>query len=486
MRLALLTILTAGALPSALCAQTAASSDADFVQQVVREIAEVKGGTTPAEWLRAHSDERLQMFNGSQEANDTHQWCSRTVVAHPAATGHAWTRSVYFYDPQPPPDDALPVPEASARQLLETTCQLGLLWINIPDGNPAIGIKLSEDIQAALTAQYGPGSIAPQFGPGGFGSVYWTAVRQWHVDDAVLTVAYDRFEAKPHRTLVRLALANSDAIHDLNREIDQSHKDLRTKVNELVRKVKEAGMPEPETTGMTALVEKPDYFSGQNRPSDSEVVARFRNWITAAELLPAGQHSIALVAADRVLDFLSHNGKPLGEAARAAMKSLGADYVHDELAGAEVYAHGLLKKAKALAPPGPSADEVLLYQMERGFDEDGMCSAGPEEFQQVIQEGESLLAGARALPSPTLSSLHFMVGDAYATIVWLAKSADGYHHPKEYQQMAKSARVKALEHYRAALNLEHGTDRAHKTWKEAWRLAAGLPPAYGRYFCVYD
>ena len=28
--------------------------------------------------------------------------------------------------------------------------------------------------------------------------------------------------------------------------------------------------------------------------------------------------------------------------------------------------------------------------MERGFDEDGMCSAGPEEFQQVIQEGESL------------------------------------------------------------------------------------------------
>jgi len=147
----------------------------------------------------------------------------------------------------------------------------------------------------------------------------------------------------------------------------------------------------------------------------------------------------------------------------------------------------LLKKAKALAPPGTSANEVLLYQMEHGFDETGMCSAGAEEFSQVIQQGESLLAGARVLPSATLSSLHFMIGDAYATIVWLAKSTDSeYHDPKKYQQVAESARVKALEHYRAAFHLERGTARAQKAWREAWRLAAGLPPTSGRYFCVYD
>jgi len=125
--------------------------------------------------------------------------------------------------------------------------------------------------------------------------------------------------------------------------------------------------------------------------------------------------------------------------------------------------------------------------MEHGFDETGMCSAGAEEFSQVIQQGESLLAGARVLPSATLSSLHFMIGDAYATIVWLAKSTDSeYHDPKKYQQVAESARVKALEHYRAAFHLERGTARAQKAWREAWRLAAGLPPTSGRYFCVYD
>src|SRR5260370_35817623 len=34
--------------------------------------------------------------------------------------------------------------------------------------------------------------------------------------------------------------------------------------------------------------------------------------------------------------------------------------------------------------------------------------------------------------------------------------------------------------------LEHGTARAQKTWKDAWRLAAGLPPTHGRYFFIYD
>src|SRR5262250_3200055 len=150
MRRLLLAIVAAAATPVALCAQTAASSDAALVQQIVREIAEVKGGTTPTEWLRAHGEERLQMFNGPQFANDTQNWCARTVVAHPAASGRAWSRSVYFYDPQPPADNALPAPGLSGKEVLETNCQLGLVWIDIPEGHPATGTNLSENIQEAL------------------------------------------------------------------------------------------------------------------------------------------------------------------------------------------------------------------------------------------------------------------------------------------------------------------------------------------------
>jgi len=486
MRRLLLTIVAVALLPMAVGAQTAASSDLAFAQQVMREITQVKGGATPAEWLQAHADEKLQIFNGQQFANDTQQWCARTVVPHSASAGRAWTRSAYFYDPPAPADDELPAPGVSGRKLLETACRLGLIWIDIPESNQEVGIKLSEDIQAALASRYGSSST-PQFGPGGFGSAGWTATQQWRVDGAVLTVAYDQFKGKPHRTLVRLAFANSDAVHDIVKETEQAGIDLMAEVDDLVRRVKDTGMPAAATNEMTALLEKPDYFGGRNLPGDTQVVATFRNWLKVAESRPVGQQAVTLVVADRVLDFLSHSGVPLEKAAREEMKSLGANYVHDELAGGDVYAHGLLKKAKTLAPAGPSADQVLLFQMERGFDETGMCSAGEEEFSQVIQQGESLLAGARTLPTSTLASLHFMVGDAYATIVWLATTTDSeYHNPKKHQPMAESARAKALEHYRAAFQLERGTARAQKAWKEAWRLAAGLPPTSERYFCVYD
>ncbi len=123
--------------------------------------------------------------------------------------------------------------------MLEATCQLGLMWIDIPEGNPAVGTKLSEDIQAALTSQYGASST-PRFGPGGFGSAGWTATQQWRVDGAVLTVAYDQFKGKAHRTLVRLAFANSDAIHDLVKETEQTRINLIAARDTLVRTVKEA------------------------------------------------------------------------------------------------------------------------------------------------------------------------------------------------------------------------------------------------------
>ncbi len=220
MRRLLLTIVAVVALRVPVCAQTAASSDVALAQQIAREITEVKGGMTPAEWMHAHADERLEMYNGPQLANDTQRWCARTLVTHPATTGRVWTRSVYFYDPQPPADDALPEPGASRRELLEESCQLGLMWIDIPEGNQAVGTQLAEDIQTALASQYGPGST-PLLPAGGFGSAGWTDTQQWRVDGAVLTVAYDQFRGKAHRTLVRLAFPNSDAIHDLVKETEQ-------------------------------------------------------------------------------------------------------------------------------------------------------------------------------------------------------------------------------------------------------------------------
>jgi hypothetical protein len=481
----LLTMVAAAVLRVVAFAQATPPGGATLAQQIASEIAQVHGGTNPLTWLQTHPDEKLRLYNGRQLKNDTEKWCARTVVAHPVTSGRAWTRAVYFYDPQPPKDDVLPAPGTPPQEVLQTTCELGLVWIEIPETSVTTGAELVKDIEAALALQYGTGAT-PRLADG-FGSAGWTEVRQWKVKGGVLTAAYDQFAGKGHRALVRMAFSNSDAIHDLPKETQQSRVELLGWRDGVIRRIKQAAMPTTATLEMLALLEKPDFFNGRNKPAETQVLAAFRNWITAANSQPAGKRARALLAADCALDFLDHNGVGLGDAARAQMKEFGAGYVQNELAGGPVYIHGLLKQAKAIAPPGYVADEVLLLEMERGFDETGACSAGVEEFSQVIQQGESLLMGSRALPPETLSSLHFMVGDAYATIVWLAETTDTeYHDPKKYQPAAASARAKALEHYRAALALEHGTQRAHKAWGEAWRLGVGLTPTSGRYFCVYD
>lgn len=473
---------------AALCTNLAAQSNpptASLAQQVAAEIAAVRAGTTPAAWLRDHPAEKLEPYNGKQLNQDTEKWCARATATHAQGSALPWTRTVYFYQPPPPADDALPPPDTAPQQLVENSCRLGLLWFDIPESDPSAGVALVHAIAAALTSQYGKPQV-PRL-PGGFGSAGWAEVRQWQARGAVITAAYDKFGGVGHRALVRVAFPNSDAVHDLAAQDEQAQALQRAELDDVLRRVANAGMPAAVTAEMTALLRKPDFFAGTRLPQDTQVVAAFRHWIDAAQSLPAGHRAMALLAADCALDFLDHSGVQMGDAAGAQMATLGARYVPNPLAGGPVYAHGWLLQAKAMVPPGYGSDEVLLVEMARGFDENGMCGGGGEEFAPVIRQGESLLAGARSLPPQTLASLHFMVADAYATIVWLATTpGDDYHDPAKYRPQEAVARVKALEQYRAALALEHGTARSHAAWSDAWRLAAGLPPQQGRYFCIYD
>ncbi|HEU5453215.1 MAG TPA: hypothetical protein VFU76_14570 [Terriglobales bacterium] len=481
----LLAVLAAVLLPPACVAQTTAAIPSGMAQQVANELASLDSSMTPVAWLQAHPAEKLEVFSGRQPENDTEKWCARAVARHTDSSGISWIRSAYFYEPEAPADDILPPAGTAPGDVLAHGCRLGLIWIEAPETDVAKGVALTQAITAALTARFGAAE-SPKM-PGGFGSAGWVETRQWKVKDAIITSAYDQFGGKGHRALVRMAFPNSDAVHDVRAEIEQDRVEHRATLDALLGRVSQAGLPAEATDEMAALLTEPDYFSARNLPPDTQVVSTFRDWIAAAKSKSPGQQAAALLAGDSILDFLDHNGVQMGDQVRTEMAQLHANYVMNQLAGGPVYAHGLLQAAKAVAPPGPAQDAILLAEMERGFDETGMCSAGAEEFAEVIAKGEALLAGARALPAETLAALHFMVADAYTTIVWLATTADTeYHDPKTYAPQADSARAKALEHYRAALKLEHGTARSHAAWREAWRLAAGLAPTSGRYFCIYD
>jgi hypothetical protein len=216
-----------------------------------------------------------------------------------------------------------------------------------------------------------------------------------------LTAAYDQFQGKGRRVLLRLAFPNSDAFHDIAAETGKAQVEGFVEQDQLVKTVREVGLESGPSSAMTALLEA-DFFTGKNLPSGNQIADAFRAWLAAAKSKSTGQQVAAMLAADRELDFLTHQGVRIDDLARRQLQALGAEFVNDELGGGLVYAHSWLRQAKTTATPGPASDAVLLYEMERGFDETGMCSAEAEEFSKVIQEGESLLAATRALPLTTV------------------------------------------------------------------------------------
>ena len=171
--------------------------------------------------------------------------------------------------------------------------------------------------------------------------------------------------------------------------------------------------------------------------------------------------------------------------ARRVLKDLGAEFVHSELGGSYDYTHSWLSAARDADPKGEVARLATILQLERGFNDNGMCGGGADAFRRVAAVGETLLAH---LPDSLAAEVHLLVARSYADIVELASNADmaEYFDPQEYVGEAASARARAIAHYRRGLALDRSSPMARASWREAWRLLAGLPPGTTHFACVYD
>jgi hypothetical protein len=125
--------------------------------------------------------------------------------------------------------------------------------------------------------------------------------------------------------------------------------------------------------------------------------------------------------------------------------------------------------------------------METGFDPSGTGAGGggSEQFRKVIKEGQNYLK--RPHDFEATQAVQMMVAEAYRDIVALAEGLGReYADPLDYKNAAPEARLKAIEHFRAALKQAADTLENRAAWSEAWRLIAGLPPSRLRYFRVFD
>ena len=124
--------------------------------------------------------------------------------------------------------------------------------------------------------------------------------------------------------------------------------------------------------------------------------------------------------------------------------------------------------------------------LEDNFFASGRCAA--DGFTDVIRQVEPLLASGET----GTAAARFALADAYRDALTLANSGGSESFdPDEVRRVTQQndpaeTRRHALAHYRAAFALDSTSDRARRSWTDAWRLTAGLPPTGTRYACTDD
>jgi hypothetical protein len=484
--------------PAAVAADPPGSAPQDAI---VRELARFDLGAravTVAEWRKGDTTAVFEPFDGADRGTD--RWCVRTVRGEKLAGGGEWKRTAFFFDPHPPPD--LRLPRGSPEELRDE-CVLGLMRIEAPAD--ARGV-----LDRAAAERFGPGRRLPEYERLHFRGV--TGM----VEDVVawsLPVLVHAVVARENGTpFIQLSNARWDLAEQF-RDLDRGEVKLEEAIVDLLASVAEVRrIDDGARAAMARLLADYDYYAPQPAPSTAEIVRAFERWANAARRLPVSDRVDALLVADRAMRFIdntlgfanredlpqsappeppaSQRGAPPANGAGQApsrIRVAGAEFAWQPLGDSWSYASSFLREALDVAPPGPARDRALLRAMESGFDFTGMCDAGEDEWKKVIDAGEPL--AARTKDRRVAAVAHFLLGDAYATVVDLANPQGveaSYADASRYAELAHDARRTALKHYRAALPIDRTSTAARNAWRAAWRLEAGLQPLVQRFFCFYD
>ena len=492
-----------------------------FPAHVVRELAALHAGTTPAAWVRAHPGDSLARFERRLVVENDAGWCARTVERTLLADGTPVLRYAYFYPPAPPPSLALP--QAPDAQLIREGCRLGAIWLETPAADSLSGGPLAAATRSALTEAYGPVHPAPDGWynralsdstgravlsrlPGGdvlrlglhfLGAVHWRAAGRWQSDSSVVVSAYDKGVRAGSARVLACAflpfagLGSLPPVADQERAVDRKASALAAEAARL------SGLDRGRADRLRAVLaaaesafrrSPPDSARAQARAVGPEMLTALTDWVTASGGLDAPHRAAALLAADQVLGtpaagFVLEHADASG--ARQSLGALGAQFVHDELGRSENYAHSWLDAARRLDATGRAGQLATLALLRLGFNETGTCGGGEDPSQRVSRVGEELL---RSLTdSAVAAEVHRLVGDGYGDVVALAAGAgEEYADSAAYTAAAPEARRQAIRHYRQGIALDPHSPDARTAWVEAWRLLAGLGPTTTHFFCVYD
>ena len=228
-------------------------------------------------------------------------------------------------------------------------------------------------------------------------------------------------------------------------------------------------------------------------PRDRQVIFQL---LDAAKTSSADRRPTLLFAADMVASRLAcdtFNTRPGPNADCAHLQAdfsrYGLTLKYEELGGGMFYPHDLLWRIWAEYPQTPWGERTFVLLLDLGWDTSGTCEKGGDQTREVIRRGESFLQQRPKSPYQGLVTL--LVAEAYASWWSLSNQPVGsdmsdYVDPKQFQEGADGARIKAIVYFEEVLHLAPRTELT----KFADQV---LPPLRDRqilhnhrFFCVYD
>lgn len=471
-------------------------SAAAFASIADREVSQLHDAITLAQWMNMRG-RRERWETKKPEVNMLYprKECLSLAKADVLPSGERVKRALYFYPPPATPTVNFP---AASRQQLLNTCILGMVWIEADAPTPETGHALDQAVRRKLTGRYGE-SIGhrafPSFDWGG----YYGDAGVW-VHGAEVVSAYSS-RSGGSNSPVQLIVGPVAVVHvrlpiaKLEFDASFANTDYRYRPIErdhFHRAISIAGVDAALSGRFEKFFEqvfpKGERRGAQDTAWQESFLPVLREWLAALSSVSPARRAAGLLAADLLLVEAEGSGNipgwpilPGNPNQRSELQELGATFGLNGIAGVYYYARNWAKQARELDPNGPVGQMALIESLARYS-----CDSGSDSppFRQVILDGEGLLN--KGLDAQTAARVHFMVGDAYSTIVAIAGGLVGPNGEYGAEPAEGDAdRSKALQHYRAGLAVDHTSQNAKDAWSQAWRISAGLLPEEW-YVCFGD
>jgi hypothetical protein len=452
---------------------------ARFAKAVERDVSELQDEITVSQWKANHpgQEKEISPAPGAPE-------CVGLKSTERLSGGGQIDRLVSFYPPEAPTPAILP--NWRGKKLIDETCLLGEIRIEMSTASPEAARASSEAIMQELVRVYGPIE---------YKKMRWVLNAQWRLGNVDVISDYNidgpyvymdaglrisnpsvRFDPKrgPDRAgelaEFRRAVASANIDPSISNRMEELYElDIRVSDDLIGQFEKMCEVKCPEVSPKTAGNEWRE-----------PLVPVLRDWLEALRPLAPDRRAAGLFAADcllRAFEGVPQQGGAFGMAEartspatelRSKLESLGAEFTAE---GDPVYSYASnwLEDASHLAPESDWGRTAAIAWMSK---------EGCQPPKEIISMAEKILA-----TNPNghaAAQAHFLIGDAYSDIVASAgwsQGSNGGDPAARYEGKAGMARSKALEHYTSGLASDSVSVEARGAWLQAWHLFAGLQPA---------